>query len=80
MQRRLRQVLVVTAVLAGAAAVPATAWAEPPGGSNGHNCAGTVVSGGAGPGFGQAVSGAAHAQQVDNFGLADCGQENRKNP
>jgi hypothetical protein len=47
---------------------------------NEHNCAGAVVSQGAGPGFGTAVSAAAHLQSVDNFGLADCGQTNRNNP
>lgn len=80
MQRRVRQVLVLTALVAAASAVPTTAWAAPPGGGNGHNCAGVVVSGSAGPGFGQVVSAAAHAQLVDNVGLADCGQTNRNNP
>jgi hypothetical protein len=47
---------------------------------NGHNCAGVVVSGAAGPDFGPAVSSAAHLQAVDNFGLANCGQPDRQNP
>ena len=33
-----------------------------------------------GPEFGEAVSAAAHAQVVDNFGLANCDQDNRNNP
>ena len=45
-----------------------------------HNCAGEVVSSLAGPSFGQLVSTSAQAQEVDNFGLADCGQEHRNNP
>ena len=45
-----------------------------------HNCAGKVVSSLAGPGFGQLVSTLAQAQQVDNVGFADCGQEHRNNP
>lgn len=59
-------------------AAPAVASADPPPG--GHDCAGLVVSSLAGPGFGAAVSAAAHDQLVDNFGLADCGQTNRNNP
>jgi len=47
---------------------------------NEHNCAGTVVSQAADPAFGPVVSGAAHEQFVDNFGLADCGQTDRNNP
>ena len=43
-------------------------------------CAGSVVSRLAGPAFGPVVSGAAHAQLVDNFGFANCGQTNRDNP
>ena len=78
MQRRLRRFLVITAVFAGAVAIPATAWADP--GPNDHNCAGAAVSGLAGPGFGQVVSSAAHQQSVDNFGLANCDQTNRNNP
>ena len=56
---------------------PASASAPTP---NEHNCAGTVVSGLAGPSFGALVSSAADAQSVDNFGLADCGQPPRHNP
>lgn len=63
--------------LLGAVGVASANEAPPP---NGHNCAGAVVSESAGPGFGQAVSAAAHAQFVDNFGLANCGQDNRNNP
>ena len=47
---------------------------------NDHNCAGVVVSSFAGPGFGQEVAALAHEQTVDNLGLANCGQTNRKNP
>jgi hypothetical protein len=47
---------------------------------NEHNCAGVVVSQGAGPEFGPAVTTAAHLQRVDNFGFADCQQTNRNNP
>jgi len=57
-----------------------SASADPPEGINGHNCAGVVVSTLAGPGFGEIVSGAAHQQAVDNFGLRNCGQANGKNP
>jgi hypothetical protein len=64
----------IAAVVAGAG--PALADAPP----NDHNCAGAIVSSVAGPGFGQGVSEAAHRQAVDNFGFADCGQDNRKNP
>jgi hypothetical protein len=45
-----------------------------------HNCAGAITSTFAGPGFGGAVAAAADQQVVDNFGLADCGQDNRNNP
>jgi len=48
--------------------------------NNGHNCAGYGVSQLAGPDFGQFVSYYAKLQLVDNFGLANCGQNNRKNP
>ena len=51
-----------------------------PGQVNGHNCAGAVVSGFAGPGFGQLVAAAAHAQLVDNLGIRNCGQANGNNP
>ncbi len=47
---------------------------------NGHNCAGTVVSSMAGPGFGPSVASIAEAQGVDNIGLANCGQPPRNNP
>jgi hypothetical protein len=54
----------------------------PPAGAEGedHNCAGAFVSSLAGPGFGGAVSSAAHLQLVDNFGLANCGLPPRNNP
>lgn len=69
----------LTVMIAGLSAATATsASAAPP--PNGHDCAGDVVSSSAGPGFGAAVSDAAHAGLVDNFGLADCGQTNRNNP
>ena len=63
--------------LGAAAGVASSDPTSPP---NEHNCAGFVVRGSAGPEFGQAVSGAAQEQAVDNFGLANCGQENRNNP
>ncbi|SDC92272.1 hypothetical protein SAMN05660690_2944 [Geodermatophilus telluris] len=47
---------------------------------NDHNCAGTVVSSLAEPGFGPFVASSAQAQAVDNFGLANCGQPPRNNP
>jgi hypothetical protein len=59
------------AAVGGAAAEPTL---------NDNNCAGFVVSQGAGPGFGSVVSGAAHLQLVDNFGLASCGGLPRNNP
>ena len=65
-------------VTIGAAAV-GTAGADP-GGINGHNCAGVIVSGVAEPGLGAQVAVLAHAQEIDNFGIANCGQEHRKNP
>jgi hypothetical protein len=74
MRRAAVAILTVAALGAatgGAAAGPAD---EP------HNCAGTTVSGGAGPGFGSVVSSAAHLQAVDNFGLANCGAPPRNNP
>jgi hypothetical protein len=75
----LRRTLIAAATIASAAALSTTAaTADPP--RNGHNCAGLVVSDSAGPGFGLAVSAAAHQQLVDNFGLANCGQDNRNNP
>ena len=63
--------------LAGIGAGPVSAQGPTP---NGHNCAGLVVSSLARPGFGHLVSAAARQQAVDNFGLANCGQTNRKNP
>ncbi len=47
---------------------------------NNRNCAGTVVSSVAGPGFGPSVASTAEAQGVDNLGLANCGQPPRRNP
>ena len=63
--------------LFGAAGVASANEAPPP---NAHNCAGVFVSELVGPEFGEAVSAAAHAQVVDNFGLANCDQDNRNNP
>ncbi len=73
MKRTLLAVATAAALLLGSAA---TALAD--GGA--HNCAGTVVSSSAGPGFGQAVSLAAHLQLIDNFGTANCGETPRQNP
>ncbi|HEX2507406.1 MAG TPA: hypothetical protein VHK23_03715 [Miltoncostaeaceae bacterium] len=70
-------VAILTIAALGAAAGGAAA-AVPT--QNDHNCAGFNVSQGAGPGFGSVVSGAAHQQQVDNSGFADCGQMHRRNP
>jgi len=72
--------LVAAVTLAVAAAVPgfSVVAADPP--PNDHNCAGFVVALFAGPGFGQAVADAAQAQLVDNLGLANCGDTERKNP
>jgi hypothetical protein len=75
----MRRVLVVvgcTGLLLGSGISVASAAPA----ANGHNCAGFVVSQGAGSGFGQVVSAAAREQLVDNFGLADCGQAHRNNP
>ena len=47
---------------------------------NGNNCAGIMVSGLAGPGFGALAAASAHQQLVDNFGLASCGDNPRRNP
>jgi hypothetical protein len=72
--------LVAAAVCTGALAVlPGSASADPAV-INGHNCAGFFVSAFAEPGFGEAVSEAAHEQEVDNFGFANCFQDNRNNP
>jgi hypothetical protein len=70
-------ILTVVVVAAAVTAAPAGADGPPP---NDHNCAGVLVSGVAGPVFGQIVSTAAHFQAVDNFGLANCGQPPRNNP
>jgi hypothetical protein len=59
------------------ATVPSALAAPSP---NDNNCAGTVVSSLAGPGFGPSVASIAEAQGVDNLGLANCGQPPRKNP
>jgi len=63
--------------LSAAGGVAAADSGPPP---NDHNCAGATVGQLAGPGFGQMVSGAAQQHLVDNFGLANCDQTNRKNP
>jgi hypothetical protein len=77
----LRRILITAATIASAAALSTTAAAaDPPSPPNGHNCAGAAVSELAEPGFGQVVSAAAHQQAVDNFNLANCGQDNRNNP
>ena len=75
MLRRAAVTILAIAALGGAAGAAAAGPSQ-----NGHNCAGVVVSGLAGPGFGSDVATAAHGQVVDNFGLADCGQDNRNNP
>jgi hypothetical protein len=72
--KRIAVTLMALAML-GAGAGVATA-----GPGDQHNCAGTVVSGLAGPSFGPFVSSFAHVQQVDNFGLANCGRPERNNP
>lgn len=78
----MRRTIVVlgSAALLSCGATWGVASADPASPPNGHNCAGVIVSQSAGPGFGHVVSDAAHQQLVDNFGLADCGQTNRKNP
>ena len=58
----------------------ATSASADPGAINGHDCAGAIVSSLTPPGIGPLVSQLAHAQLVDNIGLADCGQTNRNNP
>jgi hypothetical protein len=75
MLRRATVTILAIAALGGAAGA-AAAGPTP----NGHNCAGVVVSGAAGPGFGSDVAVAAHAQRVDNFGFANCFQDHRNNP
>ena len=77
MRKRLLAVLALTGALVS---LPIGSASANPASINGHDCAGFVVSSLSGPGFGQAVSAAAHDQVVDNFGLADCGQTNRNNP
>ena len=47
---------------------------------NENNCAGAITSSLAAPGFGHLVASFAHAQLVDNFGLASCGDNPRNNP
>ena len=69
-------IAIVTIAALGAAAGAASAGPTP----NGHNCAGAAVNQLAGPGFGSFVSGSAHQQLVDNFGLANCGAPPRNNP
>lgn len=69
-------VAILTIAALGAAAGGAAAGPTP----NGHNCAGVAVSQLAGPGFGSFVSGFAHQQAVNNFGLANCGAPPRNNP
>lgn len=75
-----RRLLVVTA--AAAAFFALTGAAAPPGTE--HNCAGAIVSGLAGDDslrpVGLIVRDLAHAQVVDNDGLADCDQQHRRNP
>lgn len=66
-----------TAALILGVLAPAASAAPPP---NDHNCAGVLVSGLAGPGFGGFVSSFAQQQLVDNFGFANCGQPPRSNP
>ena len=73
---RLATVLGLAAVSVVATMPSALAAPSP----NDNNCAGTVVSSLAGPGFGPFVASSAQAQAVDNFGLASCGQLPRKNP
>jgi len=77
MKRRLFALVIAAAMLTGTA-VGSTASEV-----NNHDCAGTVSAALAqalGPGFGAAVSTAAQAQAVDNFGLANCGDTSGQNP
>jgi len=74
-----RLFIALAAAIALVLSASGMAAADPPG-SNGHNCAGAVVSLFAQPGFGQAVSDAAQEQVVDNFGFANCGDTPRQNP
>src|SRR4051812_746976 len=81
LRRSIMSVLAVAALMAAMImALAGPVWAQEGPTPNGHNCAGTVVSSSAGPGFGQIVSDAAHQQAVDNFNLANCGNTERKNP
>jgi hypothetical protein len=75
--RRLSRACLAAAAMSLIAAAPAAA---DPSSVSGHNCAGAVVSGLAGAGFGQAVSDLAHQQTVDNLGLANCNNTNGRNP
>lgn len=74
----MRRAAVVILAIAALGAATGGAAAAPT--LNDNNCAGAVVSNLAGPGFGSAVSGAAHQQLVDNFGFASCGVPTRNNP
>ncbi len=75
---RLIKIALVSAAVLGLTA--GTAQAD----GDDHNCAGAASSTLAQalpPGtFGAIVAGAAQAQAVDNFGLANCGDTNRQNP
>ena len=66
--------------LAAASVLATTPYALAAPSPNDHNCAGTVVSSLAEPGFGPSVASSAQAQGVDNLGLANCGQPPRNNP
>jgi hypothetical protein len=75
--RRKTVIATIAALALGLGAQPAFAQGEE------HNCAGVFVSAAAstfGPVFGEAVTGLAHAQAVDNFGIANCGEPPRQNP
>ena len=73
--------LIVSSVVAGClVGISAQSASADPAVPNGDNCAGVFVSGAAAPGFGAQVSTTAHAQLVDNFGLANCGQTSGQNP
>ena len=72
--------LVAAITLAVALAIPTVSVVSADPEFNDHNCAGAVTSGGAAPGFGEAVAGFAHLQLVDNFPFANCGDKNGQNP
>jgi len=72
--------LVAGITLAVAAAVSGFSVAAADPVENYHNCAGADTTFFSGPGFGQIVAAFAQAQLVDNFGSANCGETNRKNP